>query len=176
MKRAEKAEIIGSLKDKLHHAAVVIVAQAFGLDSAQTFRLRKAIREAGGELKVAKNTLARLAARDSAYAPLVQLLSGPTALVFGYRDPVAVAKALIEFSNEAGERISIRGAVLDGKSLDPSGVKDLAALPPREVLFGTLLGLLQAPATRLLRVMQEPGARIVRLLDRRRESLEGSAG
>ncbi|GBD27245.1 50S ribosomal protein L10 [bacterium HR30] len=175
MKRLEKANVVGSLRDKLGQACVVIVTQAFGLDSGQTFRLRKAIRQAGGELKVAKNTLAKLAAQDSSYAPLVHLLSGPTALVIGYRDPVAVAKAIVEFSNEAGEKISIKGAVLEGRSLDPAEVKDLATLPPREVLLASLLGLLQAPASRLLRVLQEPGAQLVRLLDRRRGQLETSA-
>ncbi len=175
MKRAEKAEVVGNLRAKLGQACVVIVAQAFGLDSGQTFRLRKVIRQAGGELKVAKNTLAQLAAQESRYAALVQLLSGPTALIFGYRDPVAVAKALVEFSSEAGEKISIRGGVLEGRALDATGVKELATLPPREMLFASLLGLLQAPATRLLRVLQEPSAQIVRLLDQRRAQLQASA-
>ncbi|GIW42854.1 MAG: 50S ribosomal protein L10 [Candidatus Binatia bacterium] len=176
MRRQNKAEVVAGLRDKLGQACVVIVAQAFGLDSGQTFRLRKAIRQAGGELKVAKNTLARIAARESGYRDLEGVLSGPTALVLGYRDPVAVAKALVEFSSEAGERVVIKGAVLQGRALGASEVKELASLPPREVLVASLLGLLQAPAAQLLRLLQEPGARLVRLLERRREQLESSAG
>lgn len=173
MKRQEKSNVVNALREKLGKACVVIVAQAYGLDSAQTLRLRRAVRQAGGELKVAKNTLARLAAENTQYAPLTGLLSGPTALVFGYKDPVAVAKVLVEFSGEAAEKVSIKGGVLEGRALDAGAVKELAELPPREVLVGTLLGLIQAPAAQLLRTIQEPGARLVRLLDRLRSGMSG---
>lgn len=174
MRRQEKSKVVGSLREKLEHARVVLVAQAFGLDSGQAIKLRRAVRQAGGELRVAKNTLARLAVQESRYADLSQFLAGPTALVFGYDDPVAVAKALVQFSGEAGEKLAIKGGGLEGRTLDAGAVKQLGELPPRGVLLGTLLGLLQAPAVQLLRTMQEPGARLVRLLERHRSRLESS--
>jgi large subunit ribosomal protein L10 len=79
----------------------------------------------------------------------------------------------VEFSGEAAEKVSIRGGVLEGRPLDAGAVKELAELPPREVLVGTLLGLIQAPAAQLLRTIQEPGARLVRLLDRLRSGMSG---
>ena len=102
------------------------------------------------------------------------MLEGPTGLVFGYSDPVAVAKVLVRFAEE-NTKLSIKGAVLEESVLDAAAIKRLAKLPRREVLIAQFLGLLQAPAAQLLRTIQEPGARVARLLDRMRERAEQNA-
>ena len=171
MNREGKVASVAELQGRFQRASVTLVATATGLTVAKTQELRRALRQAGGEFKIAKNTLARRALKDTAYAVLDELLIGPTGLVFGYEDPVAVAKVLVRFAEE-NAKLSISGGVLEGRLLAGAAVTDLAKLPSREVLLGTLLAVVQAPATRLLRTLQEPGASLVRLLGRVRDRLE----
>ena len=174
MNKDQKTSIVAELQDRFKQAKVALLASSTGLSVAQVQRLRRALRAAGGEYKVAKNTLTRLAIQDTAYARLNELLQGPTGLVFGYADPIAVTKVLVRFAEE-NDKLSIKGAVVDAQLLDPGAVDRLAKLPSREVLVAQLLGLMQAPATQLLRTIQEPAARITRLLDRVRAGLEEQA-
>jgi large subunit ribosomal protein L10 len=163
--REEKATNVAALHDRFKQATVTLVANSTGLPVAKLQQLRRALKQAGGEYKVAKNTFARRALKDTAYEKLESLFEGPTGLVFGYADPVAVTKVLVKFAEE-NEKLSIKVGMLDERMLEPTAVSDLAKLPSREVLLGTLLGLLQAPASRLLRTINEPGTRLARLLDR----------
>lgn len=174
MDRAEKAKLVGELQDRFKQASVAMLATPRGLSVAEVQKLRRTLREVGGEYKVAKNTLARRAVQDTAYAPLHDLLDGPTGLVFGYEDPVAVAKALVRYT-ETTDKLSIKGGVLEQQLLAPAAVAELAKLPSREALLGQLLGLLQAPAAQLLRTIQEPAARVTRLLDQLRAAREHNA-
>ena len=173
MNREQKATTVAGLHDRFKQATVTVLATSQGLSVAKIHQLRRALRQAGGEYKVTKNTLARRALQETAYTRLAAMIEGPTGLVFGYSDPVAVAKVLVRFAEE-NEQLSIKGAVLDDRVLDSAAVTALARLPSREVILATLLGLLQAPATQLLRTIQEPGARLVRLMDRVRAGLEGN--
>lgn len=173
MTREEKEQEISSLRERFARATVTLVAESKGLNVAKSRQLRRAIREAGGEYKVAKNTLARRAIEDTAFQRLRDILEGPTGLVFGYSDPVAVAKALVKFA-EDNDKLCVKAAVVDQEFLDAAAVGELAKLPSREVLLGILLGLLQAPATQLLRTIQEPGARLARLIGRVHERLEAN--
>jgi large subunit ribosomal protein L10 len=172
--RAEKAQLVGELRDRFKQATVAMLAIPQGLSVAEVQQLRHALREAGGEYKVAKNTLARRAIQDTAFASLNDLLQGPSGLVLGYADPVTVAKALVRYA-ESTDKLSIKGGVLDQRLLEPAAVTQLAKLPSREVLLGSLLGLLQAPAAQLLRTIQEPAARLARLLDQVRAGREQNA-
>ncbi|MBI3786144.1 MAG: 50S ribosomal protein L10 [Deltaproteobacteria bacterium] len=174
MNRQEKEQAISEIRGRFQRATVALVACSEGLSVAKVQELRRAIRGAGGEYKVTKNTLARLALAETEYTGMHDLLHGPTGMIFGYDDPVAVTKALVKFA-ESNEKLSIRAAILGGKLLDSMEVKNLASLPPKEVLLGTLLGLLQAPATQLLRTIQEPGARLARLVDQLRTRLDTGA-
>ena len=167
MERAEKNAVVASLQEKLQKAQVTLLANPMGLTVAEVTNLRRQLRAVGGEFKVAKNTLARLAVVDTNYASMTPLLEGPNALVFGYSDPVSVAKVLVKYAEE-NKKLTIRGGVLDGKAMGAEAVSDLAKLPSREVLIAQLLGLLQAPASQLLRTINEPGARLVRLTDKLR--------
>ncbi len=169
MNRAEKAANVEALRERFAQAKVTLLAVSRGLSVGKMQELRRALKAAGGEYKVAKNTLARRALQDTAYTRLEQMLEGPTGLVFGYADPVAVTKVLVRFAEE-NDKLSIAGAVLDQRLLEPAAVTELAKLPSREVLLGKLLALMQAPAVQLLRTINEPGARVARLLDRVRAS------
>lgn len=171
MNREEKAALVASLHDHFKQATVALLATSQGLSVAQMQRLRRALKQAGAEYKVAKNTFVRRAIQDTAYGMLEALLQGPTAVVFGYADPVAVTKVLVRFAEE-NEKLSIKGAVLGEHLLAAAEVSQLAKLPSREVLLGTLLGVIQAPATQLLRTIQEPGARFARVLEQVRARLE----
>ena len=173
MNREEKAAAVAALNERFKQATVTLLATSNGLSVAKMQQLRRALKQAGGEYKVAKNTFARRALKDTAYAKLGELLDGPTGLVLGYADPVAVTKVLVKFA-EANEKLSIKAGVLGSRMLEPAAVNALAKLPSRDVLMAQLLGLLQAPASQLLRTIQEPGARLVRLMGRVRDRMEQS--
>ena len=164
MKRAEKVESVGLLQEEFARASVTVLADYRGLTALQMNRLRKAVREADGRCRVAKNRLAKRAVADSANDKVVPLLRGPLALLIGFADPVAMAKVAIKLSEEL-PKLEIRGALLEGQVLPPAEVKALAALPPREVVLAQLLGVLQAPASQLLRTLNEPAAQLARLVD-----------
>lgn len=174
MNREDKTSSVAALRERFAQAKVTLVATSQGLSVGKVQQLRRALKQAGGEYKVAKNSLARRALKDTAYSRLEGLLEGPTGLVFGYSDPVAVTKVLVRFAEE-NEKLSIKAAALDGSVLEPAAVAELAKLPSREVLLGKFLGLLQAPAAQLLRTIQEPGARLARLLDQVRARMEQNA-
>jgi large subunit ribosomal protein L10 len=169
--RQEKEEEIESLRERFARATVMLVAESRGLNVAKSRLLRRAIRDAGGEYRVAKNSLAQRAINSTDFAPLGEKLTGPTGLIFGYSDPVAVAKALVKFAEE-NEKLSVKAAFVDRELLDASAVEELAKLPSREALLGMLLGLLQAPAGQLLRTLQEPSARLARLVGKLRDKRE----
>ena len=163
MNRDQKTALIAELTERLSRASLGIVTEYRGLTVAQLNRLRRDLQGAGASYRVTKNTLTRRAIRETAFAELDQFLRGPTGLVTAAKDPVAVAKILVRFA-EQNDKLKISGGVLDGEPLAASSVSALAKLPSREVLIGQLLGLLQGPASQLLRTIQEPGASLVRLL------------
>lgn len=173
MTRDEKAAAISALQEQFNKATMTLVATTQGLNVGTMQKFRRELRRAGGEYKVAKNTLTRRALKETAFDRLEEVLSGPTGLVFAYGDPVAVTKVLVKFA-EDNEKVSVKAGVLDRKLLQEPEIKELAKLPSREVLLAMLLGLLQAPATQLLRTMQEPGAQLVRLLEALRARAEKS--
>lgn len=173
MNRTEKEQSVAALQASFERASVAFVAVGTGLTVATVRELRRSIRKAGGEYKIAKNTLAKLAVRGTEFSGLEPSFKGPTGIVFGYSDPVAVAKVLVKFV-EGNDKVSISGGVLERQVLGADSVKALADLPSREVLLAQLLGLLQAPATQLLRTIQEPGARLARVVDALRAKLENN--
>jgi large subunit ribosomal protein L10 len=163
MKRQEKVDNVGVLREEFSRAKVAVVADYRGLTAGQFDSFRSAVRAVDGRCRVAKNRLTKRAIEGTAYTDLEPLLQGPTALILGFDDPVAVAKAAVKFAGDI-EALEIRGAVLDGAALPPAEVKALADLPPIEVLQAQLLAVMQAPATQLVRLLSEPGTRVVRLV------------
>lgn len=142
--RPEKAAVVEELRARFAGSKAAVVAEFRGLTVAQATRLRRALREAGVEYHVVKNTLAAIAARQAGLEGIDQLLVGPTAVAFAAEDPVAPARALSDFARDH-EQLKIRGGVLEGKVIDLATVKALAALPRREVLLARVLGGMQAP-------------------------------
>jgi len=163
MRRQEKVDNVGVLREEFSRAKVAVVADYRGLTAGQFDAFRSAVRAVDGRCRVAKNRLAKRAIEGTAYTDLEPFLQGPTALILGFDDPVAVAKAAVKFAGDI-EALEIRGAVLDGAALPPGDVKALADLPPLEVLQAQLLAVMQAPATQLVRLLSEPGTRVVRLV------------
>ncbi len=148
--RPEKVAVVDELKQKFADADGTILTEYRGLDVSAMAELRGALREAGGEYKIYKNTLVRLAARDVGLE-IEDLLVGPTALAFvGERpdgsdgDVAAVAKALRDFA-KANQMLVIKGGVLGNKPLNSDNIKALAALPSREVLLAQIAGAFAAP-------------------------------
>jgi large subunit ribosomal protein L10 len=175
MKRAEKVDSVSEITADLGRAKVAVLAEYRGLTAGQMNRLRRVVRAADGRCRVAKNTLARRAATGSPYEKLVPLFEGPLALLLGFRDPVELAKIATKLAEEL-PKLEIKAAVLDGQVLQPVDVKALADLPPREIVMAQLLGLLQAPASRLLRTLNEPAAGVARLVDAIRARAEKAGG
>ena len=164
MKKEQKTAVVDQLSDRFKRAKIALVSEYRGLTVAESTDVRRKLRAVRGELKVAKNTLIRRAIENTPFAPLEDKLGGPVGLIIGTEDAVEVAKTVVSF-RELGDKFKLRGGVVDGKAISPEEVQALATLPPREVVLAQLLGLLQAPATRLVRLLNEPGCGVARLLD-----------
>jgi large subunit ribosomal protein L10 len=175
MDRETKATNVASLRERFERASLAILTEYRGLAAGELDSLRREVRAAQGEYRVAKNTLTRRALAETDARDLAPLLSGPTAVVFGSEDPVVIAKVLVRFADDH-TALTIKGAVLDGEYLTPERVDELAKLPGREELLGSLLALMQAPATQLVRTLNEPGAQVARLLEALRQRQESTGG
>ncbi|GAA4765259.1 50S ribosomal protein L10 [Novosphingobium ginsenosidimutans] len=161
MDRSQKAESVASLNAVFNEVGVVVVTRNLGLSVAQSTQLRTKIREAGASYKVAKNRLAKLAIQDTDYAGIGDLLTGPTAIAASV-DPVAAAKAVVEFA-KTNDKIEIVGGSMGTQVLTPEGVKALASMPSLDELRATLIGLVQAPATKIAQLSTAPAAKLARV-------------
>ena len=161
MDRSQKADSVAQLNAVFKEAGVVVVTRNLGLSVAQSTDLRGKMREAGASFKVAKNRLARLALNDTAYAGLSDYLTGPTAIAYS-TDPVAAAKAAVDFAKTT-DRIEIVGGSMGGQLLDEAGVKALASMPSLDELRARLIGLVNAPATKIAQVVNAPAAKLARV-------------
>ena len=161
MDRSQKSDSVAQLNDVFKEAGVVVVTRNLGLTVAQSTDLRSKMREAGASYKVAKNRLAKLALKDTDYTGIEEYLSGPTALAYS-EDPVAAAKAAVEFA-KTNEKLEIVGGSMGAQVLDEAGIKSLASMPSLDELRGTIVGLINAPATKIARVVNEPAAKLARV-------------
>ena len=161
MDRSQKADLVTELKNVFTETSVVVVTRNLGLSVAQSTDLRLKMRDAGAQFKVAKNRLALIALEGSKYSSIGDLLSGPTALATSI-DPVAAAKVAVDFAKTT-DRFEIVGGAMGETLLDVNGIKALAALPSLDQLRATIIGLVQAPATKIARTVSEPGAQLARV-------------
>jgi large subunit ribosomal protein L10 len=175
VKRDQKAELVGELGEKLKAARVAVVTRTVGLTVAQTNQFRREVRGAGGECKVTKNTLARRAIANTPYQAPERWLDGQTALVFGYEDPIAVTKVVAKWAEVEAEKFAIKGGLFEGELLESKAVVALSKIPSKEALRAQLLGVLQAPAQKLVRLLAEPGAQLARLMNSRKDALGPAA-
>ena len=150
MDRSQKADLVAELKNVFTETSVVVITRNLGLSVAQSTDLRLKMRDAGAQFKVAKNRLAKIAIEGTRYGPIGEMLTGPTALATSV-DPVAAAKVAVDFA-KTNDRLEIVG-----------GVKALAELPSLDELRAKLVGLIQAPATKIARTVSEPGAQLARV-------------
>lgn len=151
--RAEKVAVVDEVRQRLGDASAAVITEYRGLTVAELAELRRSLAAAGGDYKVYKNTLVKLAIGGSEHESLADLLSGPTAIAFVHGDVSAVAKALREFSRTYPSLL-IKGGLLDGASLSPAQLAALADLPSREVLLAQFAGALSAPLTQLAGLLQ----------------------
>ena len=161
MDRSQKADLVDELKQVFSETSVVVVTRNLGLTVAQSTDLRNRMRNAGAAYKVTKNTLALIALEGTTYAPLSDMLTGPTALATS-SDPVAAAKAAVDFA-KTNDRLEIVGGAMGETMLDVNGVKALAELPSLDELRAKIVGLIQAPASKIARTINEPGAQLARV-------------
>jgi large subunit ribosomal protein L10 len=161
MDRAQKAAAVAELKQTFEETGVVVVTRNLGMSVAQSTALRIRMRDAGARYKVSKNTLALIAIEGTPYANLSELLSGPTALATS-TDPVAAAKVAIDFAKTT-DKFKIVGGAMGDTLLDANGVKALAELPSLDELRAKIVGLIQAPASKIARTINEPGAMLARI-------------
>jgi large subunit ribosomal protein L10 len=172
--RAHKQLLTASLRDDLADTVCVVVTHQSGLSVAEATQLRRQMRSAGARYRVTKNRLARRALEGTPFAGLAPLFTGPTAIAFS-RDPVAAAKAAVEYANR-NQKLTIVGGGLSGQVLDEAAVKALATLPSLDELRSKLIGLINAPATKLARLLQTPGGQLARLLAAHADKQGAEAG
>ena len=161
MDRAQKAVAVAELKQTFNEVGVVVITRNLGMSVAQSTALRGRMRDAGASYKVAKNTLTLIAVEGTTYAPISDMLTGPTALATS-TDPVAAAKAAVDFAKTT-DRFEIVGGAMGDTLLDVNGVKALAELPSLDELRAKIIGLVNAPATKIARVLNEPAAKLARV-------------
>jgi len=172
--RAQKREFVAGLAQVFAAAPMVVVTRNNGLTVAEATELRRRMRAAGATYKVAKNRLAWRALEGTAYAGIQPMLRGPTALAWA-ADPVAVAKAAVDYS-KANDRFVLVGGSLGTRLLDPEGVRALADLPSLDELRARLVGMLATPATRVAGVLQAPAGQVARVFAAlARKNEEGAA-
>lgn len=167
--KAEKQLLVDDLLAKLQESPYLIVADYQGLSVANFSELRKRLKTAGARTRVLKNTLVKRALKEAGMPELHEgTLSGQTLIVSGGSEAPAAAKILKTFAAEF-KKLAVKGGMLDGKALTADDVIAIADLPSREVLLAQLLGVLNAPATKLLRTIKEPAAALARVLQAKAE-------
>ncbi len=152
MERSKKEQVIAELNELFQKSQAIIVTDFKGIAMETLRELRVKMRAAGCEYQVAKNTLVKIAAKDTPMAQLDELMVGNNALGYTQGDPAALAKALCDFA-KTNDKFVIKGGILGDKVLDPAQIKALASMPSREVMLATLLGTLNAVPTNFVRVL-----------------------
>jgi large subunit ribosomal protein L10 len=162
MDRAEKHELVASLQQVFSTTNVVVVCHYAGLTVAQMSALRRQMRQAGASVKVAKNRLAKIALEGTDVSTIASLLKGPTLIAYS-GDPVAAPKVASDFA-KTHEKLVILGGAMGKTALNANGVKALASLPSLDELRAKLIGLIQAPATKVAQLMNAPAAKVARVV------------
>ena len=161
MDRARKAELVAELQETFESNNLLVITQQSGLTVEEVSELRKQMREAGAAFKVTKNRLAKIALKGTKFEGLTDQFTGPTAIAVS-QDPVAAAKVAVEFANK-NEKLQIVCGALEKDALDADAVNALAKLPSLDELRGKLIGLIQAPATKVAGVLQAPAGQLARV-------------
>jgi large subunit ribosomal protein L10 len=170
VERAQKEQEVVELAAQMKSAKIAIIAHFNKLDVAITTDIRKKCRENKVVYKVVKNTLAKRAANGTQIEKIADAFKGPVVLILG-DDPVTPAKVIAEFAKEQKEKFELKTAVVEGQVIDAKGIEALAKMPGLLELRGMIAGVLNAPASKLVRLISTPGSQLARVLDARREQL-----
>ena len=165
MDRNQKTELVNSLHNTFEGAASVVIVHCIGLTVAESTDLRTKMRNENCNFKVTKNRIARIALKDTKYQHMDTMFKGPTA-IGSSKDPVMAAKILVDFAKE-NEKLVIVGGGLEEKPLSKTDVEALAKLPSLTDLRGKLVGLIQAPASKILRLSLEPASQVLRTISQK---------
>jgi large subunit ribosomal protein L10 len=169
-----KVQTVAEIKERFKSSGSVVLIDYRGINVEQVTQLRKQFREAGVEYVVLKNTLVKRALSELPVDAMDDLLEGPSAFAFGVKDPVAPAKVIMEFiAKTKNEHLKVKGGLIDGRRIDPKGVKALADLPPREVLIARIMGSLNAPVTNFVGVLSATLRSLVYAIDAVRKQKAG---
>lgn len=174
MDRLQKQQRVDRLREEIAGAQGLIVASFVGLSVKETQELRAEVRKAGASLRVVKNTLARLSISGTDMEVASDHLVGPTMIAFG-EDPVAPAKALVNFAQESKDRLTIKVGVLSGKLLSEQDVVALSKLPGIDEMRGKLLGTFNAPGSKFVRMLNAPAQGFATVLKARMDKLQEGA-
>ena len=162
MDRSQKEAVVAELNGVFNDAAVVVIAEYSGLTVTEMTDLRVNMRQAGASFKVTTNRLARLALDGTDYGSLSAKLKGPVGIAYS-SDPVVAPKVATDFA-KGNDKFIVIGGAMGATELDAAGVKSLASLPSLDELRGKLIGLVQAPATKVAGVLQAPAAQLARVM------------
>jgi large subunit ribosomal protein L10 len=170
--KSEKERVVAELVERLRASDTLMVADYRGLDVTQLNGVRTELLKHGARFSVVKNTLAKRAAEEAGVPSLVELLDGPTAIAFvGDGDMVGVAKALSDAARDT-KVIAVKGGILDGEPISADQVKDLASLPPADVLKGQVLAAIVGPMSAIVGIFNAPLREFVGVVDARIRQLE----
>ena len=161
MERAAKSQLVSTLNDVFSSTSVVVVAHYAGLTVADMQKLRAQMKQVGATVKVAKNRLAKIALDGTDVASIGALLTGPTLIAYS-SDPVSAPKVAVAFAKDH-EKFVILGGAMGRTALDVEGVRSLATLPSLDELRAKIVGLVQAPATKLAQLTTAPAAKLARV-------------
>lgn len=173
MDRAQKETLVTNFNGVFKDAGVVVVAHYAGMTVAQMTDLRRRMKDAGGQVKVAKNRLLKLALQGTPAQGISDLFKGQTMIAFS-KDPIAAVKVAVKYAKE-NDKLVLLGGSMGTTALDPKGLKTLADLPSLDQLRASLVGLIQAPATKIARILNEPGAKLARVIQAKADAGQKAA-
>ncbi len=174
MPTAKKIQEVEELTETLSRSTTVIGASYRGLSVSETTALRTQLRNAGLEMRVIKNTLFMRAAEAAGKPTVSELADGPTALIFGFDDPIAPVKTVVEYQRTARNAFEVRKAFVEGMVVQGSRLTDLATLPPKETMIAELAGMLQSPVANLVGLLQAAVQEFSGLIDARANQMESA--
>jgi large subunit ribosomal protein L10 len=173
MPTAKKEADVAELQDMVDRSIVAISTSYRGMSVSEMTTLRRRMREVGVDVRVVKNNLLRIAAERAGKPDLINIVEGPTAIIFGYDDIAAPAKAVTEYVRVSRNALTITGAFLDGQVMKPAEVADLASLPSRESLIAQFVGGMQSPIATFSGLITSVVREFAGLIDARAQQLEG---
>jgi large subunit ribosomal protein L10 len=172
MATEKKVKIVEELQETFGKSTVGIVTDYRGMTTAESNEIRRKLRQAKGEYKVVKNSLAQIAAKNAGLEHIAEILNGPVALALGYGEAPAVAKALTDYIRTSKSKMAIKGGFLPDKVLSARDIDTLAKLPSREILLSQVMAGIQSPLYALVNVFAAPLRDMMGVLQARIKQLE----